>query len=61
MAMEKGTVCKVIGSDYEVRKNNGDLVSIKFYDPVCDEYYVQAYGGQTCCYVKAKDLEVADV
>ena len=58
--LENGTIVKVIASDYDTRRLKGDLMVIRGYSKSYDSYYVQAYGGQTCCYLKAQDVVVVD-
>ena len=60
--LENGTIVKVIASDYDTRRLQGDLLVIKGYSKTYNSYYVQAYGGETCCYIDADKIAVvADV
>lgn len=59
--LENGTIVKVIASDYDTRRLKGDLMVIRGYSKSYDSYYVQAYGGQTCCYIDADKIEVANI
>lgn len=58
--LENGTIVKVIASDYDTRRLKGDLMVIRGYSKSYDSYYVQAYGGQTCCYIDANKIEVVN-
>ena len=58
--LKNGTIVKVTASDYDTRRLQGDLMEILGYSKSYDQYYVQAVGGQTCCYLNRKDFEVVD-
>ena len=58
--LENGTIVKVVASDYDTRRLHGDLMVIRGYSKSFDSYYVQAYGGQTCCYIEADKIEVVN-
>ena len=58
--LKNGTIVKVIASDYDSRRLQGDLMEVMGYSKSYDSYYLKAYGGQTCCYVEADKLEVVE-
>ena len=58
--LKNGTIVKVVASDYDTRRLQGDLMEVLGYSKTYDSYYVKAYGGQTCCYLKSQDVVVVD-
>ena len=56
--IENGTLVRVIASDYDSRRLQGDVMVVLGYSKTYDSYYVRAFGGQTCCYIEADKIEV---
>ena len=58
--LKNGTIIRVTASDYDTRRLQGDLMEILGYSKSYGQYYVKAVGGQTCCYLNEKDIEVVE-